>query len=159
MGKATGKYKRVEKGLVYKLVCIPNGRVYIGQTKKTLASRVYNHFWKAAGAEVGLLPMTHLYSDIIQYGQINFEISVLETDIRDDFRRVELETKHILAAKEAGVSLYNKVEYFSPVRPTKESLEKSNSKRSAAMKEIRKNKKWNKDSSMFDRQYMDLEDI
>ncbi len=151
--KRMGNYKRVEKGIVYKITCVPNGRVYVGQTKKGIQSRIYNHFWKARKAAVGLYPLNHLYSDIIQYGEINFDIDILEVGCNDDFRRVELETKHILKLKEEGVPLYNKVDYMSPARQSEKAMKES--KRSEKMKALRAVKSWNPKSSILD----DLNDI
>src|SRR5574343_893837 len=135
MGKKTQQH-----GIVYKITCIPTGRVYIGQTKHILSTRWYHHQYTAyKAATTGEFNLTALRSDILTFGAINFDLEILEADVMDDFRRVELETKHILRLQEEGVPLYNKITYMAPQRPTAESLEKANAVRSKKMKEVRKN--------------------
>lgn len=60
--------------LIYKITNKINGKIYIGQTKKTLEKRIQNH----RGRFVSKKASYHLYSAMEKYGWENFEFEVLD---------------------------------------------------------------------------------
>lgn len=56
--------------IVYKITNKTNGKIYVGQTKRTLKERIKDHK-KAKNSLIG--------KDIKQYGTDNFTIEILET--------------------------------------------------------------------------------
>lgn len=55
--------------IIYKITNKMNGKVYIGQTTKSLASRIYGHIH--GHSRIG--------KEMLKYGQDNFDISVIDT--------------------------------------------------------------------------------
>lgn len=60
-------------GIVYKLTCLPNGKVYVGQTTKTLASRWSSHLAHVNGGR-----RCALQNAIRKYGADAFRVEELE---------------------------------------------------------------------------------
>lgn len=60
--------------LIYKITNIINGKVYIGQTTKTLADRIKTHKNSMVSGK-----QTHLYSAMRKYGWDNFKFEVIAT--------------------------------------------------------------------------------
>jgi group I intron endonuclease len=58
------------KGYIYKITNILNGKVYIGQTIKTIEERFRQHIYKAG--------CTHLHAAIKKWGKENFKIEIIE---------------------------------------------------------------------------------
>lgn len=62
------------KGYIYKITCLVNGKVYIGQTVRPLESRLYYHFRDATKRNLN----TALCQAIRKYGKENFKIDLVE---------------------------------------------------------------------------------
>lgn len=60
--------------LIYKITNILNGKLYIGQTTKTLGQRIQNH----RNSMVSMVD-THLYNAMRKYGWDNFKFEVIAT--------------------------------------------------------------------------------
>lgn len=61
-----------EYGIVYRVLCIPSGKSYVGQTTRTLAQR-----WRAHKESQS--PCVALRNAIKKYGAEAFEVSILDT--------------------------------------------------------------------------------
>jgi len=67
-------------GIIYKVVNNTDGKIYIGQTTKSLELRIKNH------AKQGC----YLYNAINKYGIVNFEYSIIETcDSKEELDEME----------------------------------------------------------------------
>lgn len=64
----------MEKGIVYHIFCIVNGKCYIGQTWRTLEERWEQHCDKASGC-------IYLKNAIAKYGRNKFVNSILTSDL------------------------------------------------------------------------------
>jgi group I intron endonuclease len=66
--------------IVYKIRNLLNGKVYIGQTKRSLAARITGHFGK--GSSVG--------EDMKKLGKENFDVSILDfADTQEELDKLE----------------------------------------------------------------------
>lgn len=61
-------------GTIYKIINKTNGKIYIGQTKKSLEKR-----WKIHLLDCTKFPKRRLYKDILSYGADNFLIEPIES--------------------------------------------------------------------------------
>lgn len=77
-GKKGGTMK---KGYIYKINCLLNDKVYIGQTTKTIKQRFEQHYLEATKFN----RENQLYIDMVEYGKNNFEIIVLEEIQNEDY--------------------------------------------------------------------------
>lgn len=59
-------------GIIYKITCLLNNKIYIGKTTETLEARIKNHIRASAHYTEGFLTVSPLYEDIQKYGVSNF---------------------------------------------------------------------------------------
>ena len=71
----------MKKGYIYKINCLLNDKVYIGQTTKTIKQRFEQHYLEATKFN----RENQLYIDMVEYGKNNFEIIVLEEIQNEDY--------------------------------------------------------------------------
>lgn len=64
----------MEKGYIYKISCLLNDKVYIGQTIKNINYRFNQHYTEA----IKFNRENQLYVDMVEYGKDNFEITMIE---------------------------------------------------------------------------------
>jgi len=64
-------------GRIYKVLCSISGKIYIGQTTRTLHERWQRHLSSASSRKV----KTHLYAAILKYGKDAFSIELVEDNI------------------------------------------------------------------------------
>lgn len=76
--------------LIYKITNTVNGKIYIGQTQKTLEERIYQHKQSCASSA-----STHLYNAIRKYGWDSFSIEVVADNITTKQELDRLETYYI----------------------------------------------------------------
>ena len=69
----------METGLIYSIICTVDKKRYIGLTTQTLAKR-----WKDHVSESRSNPSSHLHRAIAKYGSHNFNVRVIEEDIKLD---------------------------------------------------------------------------
>lgn len=77
-------------GIIYKITNLINGKIYIGQTTKTLQERFEHHVWMALNGSKFLL-----HRAIYKYGKNNFNIAI----IGEAYSKDELDDKEILWIK------------------------------------------------------------
>lgn len=72
--------------IIYKFTNIINGKVYIGQTSKTLDERIKGHLSKVKGGST-----THIHNAIRKYGWNNFRAEIIDdtADCEDELDRLE----------------------------------------------------------------------
>lgn len=85
------KPKDYSHTIIYKITCIPNGKVYIGQTTNSLQRRYNSHFWSNSGC-------LKLKRAIKKYGKENFIVDQI------DYAHSKEEAD---AKEKAYISLYN----------------------------------------------------
>lgn len=73
-------------GIIYKITCIPNGKVYIGQTIRTLESRFKRHINEALKTDN---PRIKFQRAIKKYGEENFTVEKID----EAFSKEELDEK------------------------------------------------------------------
>ena len=59
-------------GVIYKITCLINGKIYVGKTKQKLEKRMYQHKYDAQNGSIGL------GAAIAKYGWENFTAEVIE---------------------------------------------------------------------------------
>jgi len=70
-------------GVVYRIVNLVNGTVYIGQTTKTVSQRFTEHVYDAVGNR-RRKHNSYLHEAIQKYGKDNFSINVLNVCLSED---------------------------------------------------------------------------
>lgn len=85
------------KGYIYKITCTITGKVYIGQTTKTVASRYKKHAEKARAftEETGKASCRHLYRAMKLHGIDNFVVETIEEIVYERVVLDALEIRHI----------------------------------------------------------------
>lgn len=78
------------KNIVYCCENLVNGKVYVGETKRTLRERWMCHKYAIQNHKNKKINMA-IYDAIIKYGMNNFSISILEKDFENDKERQERE--------------------------------------------------------------------
>lgn len=73
---------KLNYGIIYKITCLINGKVYIGQTITTLEERWRGHQYKEG--------CRHLHNAIIKYGKDNFKVEEIERVPIDDLDKREI---------------------------------------------------------------------
>ena len=86
---------------IYKIVNVLNGKVYVGQTRRSIELRFKEHI-KSAQSGHGY----YLHNAMKKYGIDNFKICVLaETDSIDELNRLELYFIHLYDSVNTGYNL------------------------------------------------------
>lgn len=76
---------------IYKITNKIDGKIYIGQTTKSLQQRFSKHFQEAQCTAKGMRPSTYFHNALIKYGKENFTISLLDTaDSLEELNKKEI---------------------------------------------------------------------
>lgn len=90
-------------GLIYKITNNINGKIYIGQTKKSLKERFQKHCWKATEKDTYHSDMA-IKKAIRKYGKNNFSSEILEYT---EYTNLDSREKYWIACYNSYYNGYN----------------------------------------------------